>query len=168
MNLLQNKQISISNSGQWSIEKSIYNGTVCLSKEDNFLIHDHSTYIYPYCDSILNLNPSSVLILGLGLSLLPNYYVTYSDVVDVIEKDIDLINLITGNSFNETSINIINDDAFTYTTDKTYDLIISDIHWFIDGNYTNEISLLRDKYNLNLNDGGKIFFYLTKELFDKY
>ena len=105
-----------------------------------------------------------ILIAGLGLGLVPNYakVVKNCSVIDVIENNSELISYV---DYLDDSINIIEDDAFNYTPDKTYDLILFDL-WWNELDITEEIqNSIREKYSSHLSEEGKILIpLLSKQL----
>ena len=105
-----------------------------------------------------------ILIAGLGLGLVPNYakVVKNCSVIDVIENNSELISYV---DYLDDSINIIEDDAFNYTPNKTYDLILFDL-WWNESDITEEIqNSIREKYSSRLSEEGKIIIpLLSKQL----
>lgn len=105
-----------------------------------------------------------ILIAGLGLGLVPNYakVVKNCSVIDVIENNSELISYV---DYLDDSINIIEDDAFNYTPNKTYDLILFDL-WWNESDITEEIqNSIREKYSSHLSEEGKIIIpLLSKQL----
>ncbi|MHC4782677.1 MAG: hypothetical protein ACYTE0_06430 [Planctomycetota bacterium] len=99
----------------------------------------------------------NVLVLGLGLGLLPQYIKenkSFVQVIDVIDNNQELIDYV---DFIDNSINVINADAYTYTPDKMYDLIIADLWW------DNQITVeqrdsLNEHYEPHINNNGRIYY----------
>ena len=99
-----------------------------------------------------------VLVGGLGLGLLPEYLKTVKNcsVVDVVENNNELITWTNSNKHLNENINIIESDAYSYTPDKKYDLILIDLWWDkADITQQNETDL-KNNYNSHLESNGKI------------
>ena len=102
-------------------------------------------------------NYENVLVLGLGMGLLPQYIKenkSFVQVIDVIDNNQEVIDYVT---FIDNSINVIKADAYTYTPDKNYDLIIADLWWH--NQITGEMKdNLKNHYWDNINYNGRIYF----------
>jgi spermidine synthase len=96
-----------------------------------------------------------ILILGLGLGLVPNYakHVKNCSVVDVIDNNLELIDYV---DYLDSSINIEKADAFTYTPDKKYDLILVDLWWGHEDITEEMLSNLENNYKSYLENNGRI------------
>tara|TARA_Y100001937_G_C7052396_1_gene299775 strand:- start:378 stop:902 length:525 start_codon:yes stop_codon:yes gene_type:complete len=110
-----------------------------------------------------NVTWGNVLVIGLGLGVIPEYINKYKNpnVIDVLDNNQELIDHI---DFINENINKINGDAYSYTPDKKYDIVIVDLHWGLE-EVTNEMkNNLRDNYTPHLNEGGKIIMPIIKEV----
>jgi|TARA_R100000482_G_scaffold124053_1_gene75601 hypothetical protein len=96
-----------------------------------------------------------VLVLGLGLGLVPETLKVEKEcsVVDVVENNQELIDYI---DFIDDSINVIKDDAYSYTPDKKYDLILIDLWWGHEDITDEIVSDLENNYKNHLEEEGKI------------
>tara|TARA_R100000406_G_C3088348_1_gene118869 strand:- start:135 stop:656 length:522 start_codon:yes stop_codon:yes gene_type:complete len=111
------------------------------------------------CEKIKNLYKDftydKVLVLGLGLGLVPETLKVEKEcsVVDVVENNQELIDYI---DFIDDSINVIKDDAYSYTPDKKYDLILIDLWWGHEDITDEIVSDLENNYKNHLEEEGKI------------
>ena len=111
-------------------------------------------------------NYTNVLVLGLGLGLLPQYIKenkSFVQVIDVVDNNQELIDYV---DFIDSSINVINADAYTYTPDKMYDLIIADLWW------DNQITIaqkdsLNEHYEPHINYNGRIYYPIAPQSYIK-
>ena len=91
------------------------------------------------------------------MGLLPQYIKenkSFVQVIDVIDNNQEVIDYVT---FIDNSINVIKADAYTYTPDKNYDLIIADLWWH--NQITGEMKdNLKNHYWDNINYNGRIYF----------
>ena len=96
-----------------------------------------------------------VLVLGLGLGLVPETLKVEKEcsVVDVIDNNQELIDYV---DFIDDSINVIKDDAYSYTPDKKYDLILIDLWWGHEDITDEIVSDLENNYKNHLEEEGKI------------
>ena len=103
-----------------------------------------------------------ILIIGLGMGLLPNYakHIKNCSVIDVIEQNSELIEYV---DYLDSSINIIEADAYSYTPTTKYDLILFDMWWKESDLTEDMLNNLSDAYVGSLNDGGKIIFPLVSK-----
>jgi hypothetical protein len=107
-----------------------------------------------------------ILIIGLGMGLLPNYakHVKNCSVIDVIEHNPELIEYV---DYLDSSINIIEADAYSYVPTTKYDLILLDI-WWKESDLTEDVlNDLSNAYISYLNEGGKIIFPLISKQVEK-
>ena len=107
-----------------------------------------------------------VLVLGLGLGLVPETLKIEKEcsVVDVVENNQELIDYV---DFIDSSINIVKDDAYTYSPNKKYDLILVDLWWGHEDITDEMISDLENNYKDYLEDKGKIIIpILFKSILD--
>ena len=90
-------------------------------------IMDDSAYEAEQADAFLSAATGDVLLAGLGLGMVLRPLVDNSNVssITVIEKYQEVIDLISPHVPLSKKIKIINDDIYTWTPDKTYD-----VAWF--------------------------------------
>ena len=96
---------------------------------------------------------SNVLIAGLGLGILPQWFATEKNSnVTVIENDSELISTIENFGFLHENINIIEADIFTYQPSSNYDIAVMDI-WFdcYNPTYYQQTGSLKTKYSVSSN-----------------
>jgi len=88
------------------------------------------------------------------------------NIIDVVEQNNEMIGFVNSLGL-LTGTTIINDNIFTYTPNKNYDVILLDI-WMCDcdENLTSDVSTLVTKYLPYLNSGGFIFIPINKKLGD--
>lgn len=141
------------------------NDCLYLNINDTYFMEDVDSYIVGYFHKIKLVNFNSILICGLGLGLLPfhcknNLNITDVNVVDINENLINLINQLQYLN----NINIIHSDALEYKSTKKYDLIVGDIWWDIDDNFTNQKDKFISTHLDNLTSNGKIYIPITQEI----
>ena len=126
---------------------------------------DNPDYIINYSEELLDVEYDSILIAGLGLGTQAYVSQDFAQ-VDVIEFDQNIIDINKQLGYLNENINIINDDIFTFSTEKIYDIIVLDIWWSSPGE---EISnQLIEKFLPNLEVGGFIYIPVNiDELSDK-
>jgi hypothetical protein len=112
----------------------------------------------PYLDDF----NGEVLISGMGLGILILPLLNDDNVtkIDIVEKDLDIINYVYTNRIKNldisNKINVINDDIFTFTTTNNYDYILLN-HWVKPDDITlTEVSSLQSKFTNNLKENGTI------------
>ena len=96
-----------------------------------------------------------VLLLGLGLGLLAETLKVEKEcsVVDVIDNNQELIDYV---DYLDNSITIQKADAFTYTPNKKYDLILFDLWWGPEDITQEIIDNIENNYKSHLENNGKI------------
>lgn len=130
---------------------------------DGKFIMDNPDYITNYSEKLLDVEFDSILIAGLGLGAQPYVCQDFAQ-VDVVEIDENVININKQIGCLNNNVNIINEDIFTFSTEKTYDIIVIDIWWKARvERISNE---LIEKFLPNLNDGGFIYIPINKGVFD--
>lgn len=135
--------------------------------DDKYWLIDDVNYINSYCYQMFNFDFNSVLIGGLGMGLIPYYMLNnMTEDIDVIEINSNVIDVVNqmGHLGN---INIINNDVLIYKPTKKYDLIIMDLWWLTDGVFESQKNNIISNYLNSLNDGGKLYFPITDEIFTK-
>lgn len=98
--------------------------------------------------------------MGLGILILPLLNDDTVTKIDIVEKDLDIINYVYTNRIENldisNKINVINDDIFTFTTTNNYDYILLN-HWVKPDDITlTEVSSLQSKFTSNLKENGTI------------
>lgn len=116
----------------------------------------------------VNAAKGNVLIFGLGLGLIIHPLLESDDVktIDIVEIDcglIDEIYPILVACDNQSKVNVIYEDAFTFDTDKMYDTIYFDIWSVIDEQAFGEMKLLANKFEKNLAPGGWMDSWCSEE-----
>ena len=107
-------------------------------------------------------NWGDILVLGLGMGILPQYIKenkspTSVDVVDNNKELIDYVDWI------DNSINVIEADAYSYSTDKKYDIIIDDLYWDESEVTQQDKQDLVDNYRDNVKVNGMIIMCITAQ-----
>lgn len=121
---------------------------------DGTFIMDNPDYITTYSNELLDVEYDSILIAGLGLGTQAYVSQDFAQ-VDVVEIDQNVIDINNQLGYLNTNVTIINDDIFTFFTEKIYDIIVLDIWWTSPGE---EISnQLIEKFLPNLEVGGFIY-----------
>lgn len=123
------------------------------AKENDIPIMEKDGIVF-LCNYIIENNIKSILEIGsaIGYSAIMMALCDKDITIDTVERDEDRYNIAVKNikSFKlDSRINIYNEDAHDFTTDKKYDLI------FIDAAKSSYISFF-EKYKSNLNDNGVI------------
>lgn len=153
-----------------------YNGTTFSVGVTHTTYHfrDHSYYTQPllntteyvdFCKELNNLSYNSILIGGLGLGYIP-YWIsqnTSCSIIDVIDNNSELISWTNSNGHLTSSINLIENDIYSYSPTDTYDLILIDIWWGTPSENidTNE-PLLINHLSGSVNQNGSIYFPLSQ------
>ena len=131
---------------------------------DEGYIDDGMVYVDVYSKDILENSFNSILIIGLGLGIIPEYIaknIPLCTTIDSIDNNTELIDWVTQIGYLDNKINVIVGDCFTYIPTKQYDLILIDIWW--DANLASEKKdELITKYSIHLNPGGHIYIPLLK------
>jgi hypothetical protein len=122
----------------------------------------YATVMLGDCSSCNKLNElyedftyNKVLVLGLGLGLLAETLKIekHCSVVDVIDNNQELIDYV---DYLDDSINIEKAEAFTYTTNNKYDLVLVDLWWGYEDITEEMLYTIKNNYASCLEDGGKI------------
>lgn len=116
---------------------------------------DNPHYILGYSPALLNVDYKSIFIGGLGLGVMPYVSQDFCDIIDVVEINQDIIDLSKQLGHLNENVNIIKDDIFSYTIEKTYDIIVLDI-WYnaLSDKFTDE---LINRFLPFVNDGGFLY-----------
>ena len=139
---------------------------------------DHPGYIFNYINDILDIEFNTILVGGLGLGITSYLCQSFAN-VDVVEIDKDIIDIVSQLGHLNESVNIINDDVYTFIPNKTYDIILLDIwHEVIteDNNvrklewwdFLNEEKCdeMISKYLPFVNEGGFLYIPINKGVID--
>ena len=125
-------------------------------------VERYATVMLGDCSSCSKLNElykdftyDKVLVLGLGLGLLAETLKIEKEcsVVDVIDNNQELVNYV---NYLDDSINIEKADAFTYATNKKYDLILVDLWWGHEDITEEVLSNIENRYTPYLENNGRI------------
>jgi hypothetical protein len=131
--------------------------------EGKVITVDAPDYIIEYAPELLDVEFNSMLISGLGIGVIP-YVVQDFAQVDVIENDQNIIDIVNQLGHLNGNINIIKDDMFTFSIEKTYDIIVLDI-WY--EALTEELSnQLIEKYLPFVNEGGFLYIPINARALD--
>lgn len=113
----------------YSIKKYAHSSWTGLYNPDGkAMTVDDPAYITEYAPALLDQDFNSILVGGLGLGVVP-YVVQDFAQVDVIEINQDTIDIVNQLGHLTSNVNIIKDDIFTFSTEKTYDIVLLDI-WY--------------------------------------
>lgn len=131
-----------------------FNHLFMLNPEGELVSVDNPYYILEFSSELLNVEYDSILVGGLGLGLIPYVSQDFAQ-VDVVEINQDVIDLAKQLGHLNENVNIIKDDIFTFSVEKTYDIIVLDI-WY--EALTEELSNeLIDKFLPFVNEGGFLY-----------
>jgi len=149
--------------GNVKIVQNYYN--VLFSIDETFYLDDTIDYIIGYCHRLNNLEFDSILVGGFGLGIIPYYVENHKNatIIDSVEINPNVIQA-TSQLNHLTKTNVFNDDFYTYEPTKTYDLILVDLWWLTDNNFSTQKENLITKYSQYLNPNGKIYFPIIDEL----
>ena len=136
-----------------------------FSLDNSWYVYDKPEYITSFSKDILTTPFDSILIGGLGLGLIP-YYISNNfggKDIDVLENNTGVIDIISQMGYLHPSINIIEADALTYTTEKQYDLILMDLWWDEDSTFLEQKTITLSNYSSNLTPTGTFYFPISPE-----
>ena len=132
-----------------------------LNKNGDLIMSNHNLML-KICKPYLDEFNGEVLIsgMGLGVLILPLLNDVTITKIDIVEKDLDIINYVYTNRLENldvsNKINVINEDIFTFAPTNNYDYILLN-HWSTpDNNTLSEVSLLQSKFTNNLKENGNI------------
>jgi hypothetical protein len=115
---------------------------------------DAPDYILEFAPELLDVKFNSMLIGGLGIGVIPYVVQDFAE-VDVVENDQNIIDIVSQLDHLNENVNVINDDIFTFNTEKTYDVIVLDIWYEL---LTEALSnQLIEKYLPLVNEGGFLY-----------
>ena len=131
-----------------------FNHLFMLNPEGELVSVDNPYYILEFSSELLNVEYDSMLVGGLGLGLIPYVSQDFAQ-IDVVEINQDVIDLAKQLGHLNENVNIIKNDIFTFSVEKTYDIIVLDI-WY--EALTEELSNeLIDKFLPFVNEGGFLY-----------
>lgn len=140
-----------------------FNHLFMLNPEGELVSVDNPYYILEFSSELLNVEYDSILVGGLGLGLMAYVSKDFAQ-VDVIEINQDIIDLAKQLGHLDENVNIIKDDIFTFSVEKTYDIIVLDI-WY--EALTEELSnQLIEKYMPFINEGGFLYIPINLGVLD--
>jgi len=111
-------------------------GSVHFVWNDDWTYHDNG-YAEYFCSDFTS-SYQNVLVGGLGLGVIPQWFASQGTNVTVIEQDQQLIDEVVSQGYLSSSISIIQGDIFTHVDTGSYDMILFDI-WFDESQITQEI-----------------------------
>jgi spermidine synthase len=132
-----------------------------LNNDGKFILSNSNSmlkFYKPYLDEI---NGETLFFgLGLGLLILPLLNDPSVTKIDIVEIDANVIDYVYNKKIKpldiNNKINIINQNAFNFTTTNTYDYILIDIWSEKNQTAINDMNFLKDKFITNLNENGAI------------
>lgn len=140
-----------------------FNHLFMLNPEGELVSVDNPYYILEFSSELLNVEYDSILVGGLGLGVIPYVSQDFAQ-VDVVEINQDVIDLAKQLGHLNENVNIIKDDIFTFSVEKTYDIIVLDI-WY--EALTEELSNeLIDKFLPFVNEGGFLYIPINYEVLE--
>ena len=132
---------------------------------------DNDYFIYGYSKQLVGLTNKNILFLGLGLGLMPLFLQNTNNNIAIIEKDQNLISIITSYGYLANNVHIYQGDIFDMRLELTltnaFDYIVSDIHYSCDNTYYLEKNLIIDNYKDNLTTNGIIYFPVENFIYNK-
>jgi hypothetical protein len=132
---------------------------------------DNDYFIYGYSKQLVGLTNKNILFLGLGLGLMPLFLQNTNNNIAIIEKDQNLISIITSYGYLANNVHIYQGDIFDMrlelTLTNSFDYIVSDIHYSCDNTYYLEKNLIIDNYKDNLITNGIIYFPVENFIYNK-
>ena len=140
-----------------------FNHLFMLNPEGDVLSVDSPYYILGYAPELLDVEFDSILIGGLGLGVMPYVCQDFAQ-VDIVEINQDVIDLATQLGHLNENVNIIHDDIFTFSVEKTYDIVVIDA--FYEALSEETITLLEEKYLPFINEGGFLYIPINKGVID--
>ena len=135
-----------------------------LHYPDGKIMMDSPDYITTYSKELLDVEYNSILIAGLGLGVQAYVSQDFAQ-VDVLEIDQNIIDINNQLGYLNENVTIIKDDVFTFSTEKTYDVIVLDIWWKAPSE--DIINTLTDKYLPHINPGGFLYIPLSELKIEK-
>ena len=127
---------------------------------DGYIFSDNTSFIEDFLSCMYEKEYTSILFGGLGLGVAPFICRLFCTKIDVIEKDVDVIDLVNTAGYLTPNINVINDDIFNYQPQQKYDFIMIDIWQTKNAPFDTEVQTLTQKYTQFLNENGTLCFPL--------
>lgn len=157
MGYLNYNNVTEASGANYSISKD---GTNVLFTYKNGYSYSDGKYVDRLCSPLTG-NYSTALVGGLGIGTIPEWLaIEKSCNVDVVEIDNELINEISTQNYLDSKVTLVEGDINSYTSDKTYDIIVLDIWWDFYEITDSVRSTLITKYTEYLNPDGEIYFPL--------
>jgi spermidine synthase len=127
------------------------NGITQLLHGESEIMTDREDIACHYKDFFDNAK-GDIFIAGLGMGfMIDNLKDDQFDTIDIVEKNLDLINFIKDKYKNNNKINIIHADIFKYNTNNKYDVIYFDVWNSLNHELkTKQFEQLKIKFNKNL------------------
>jgi hypothetical protein len=128
-----------------------------LCEDDEFIMSDTPTEIYTNTDFLTNAK-GDVLIGGLGLGIMPLVLLSLGkcNSITIIEKEQEIIDLVSSQLKFDERVQIIRDNIFTHVPTRKYDTIYHDIWTDISNDSLKEMEILEEKYKKFLKPSGWI------------
>jgi hypothetical protein len=142
---------------KFSVEITSQNVYRFIDKTKNFggvYNEDNINFIKYFYRKLFDIEFNSILISGLGLGIVPYICQNKTDVVDVVEIDLDVINFVNEIGHLNGNVNLINDDMYNFIPHRTYDVILFD-HWSV-GATARDKDIFSKKFHPFLNTNGVI------------
>ena len=153
----------IENNGYVITKNPNFNHLFMFNPEGELVSVDNPYYILEFSSELLNVEYDSILVGELGLGVMPYVSQDFAQ-VDVVEINQDVIDLAKQLGHLNENVNIIKDDIFTFSVEKTYDIVVLDI-WY--DALTEELSNeLIEKYMPFINEGGFLYIPINKGVID--
>lgn len=114
-----------------------------------------------FANKLMNIDFNSILITGLGLGIIPFICQNKTEIVDVLEVDLEIIELVKKIGHLKENVKIYNEDIKKFSTDKKYDVILFD-HWMSFAPQS-EMFDLEKKFSDNLNNNGIFTFPIYEQ-----
>ena len=140
-----------------------FNHLFMLNPEGEVLSVDNPYYILQYSPELLDVEFDSILIAGLGIGVIPYVCQDFAQ-VDVVEIDENVIDLAKQLGHLNENVNIIKDDIFTFSVEKSYDIVVIDA--FYEALSEETITLLEEKYMPFINEGGFLYIPINVGVID--
>lgn len=132
---------------------------------------DSNYFMNVYGKRINKITNKNILFLGLGLGLMPFSLQNTNNNIVIIEKDKNLISIINSYGYLGNNVHIIQGDVFDMRLEtilsNSFDLIVSDIHYYCNSNYYNDKDLIINNYNDNIITNGSIYFPVEDYIYVK-
>ena len=132
---------------------------------------DDDYFTNVYGKRLINITNKNILFLVLGLGLMPYSLQNTNNNIIVIEKDQNLISIVSSYGYLGNNVQILQGDIFDMrletTLSNTFDYVVSDIHYSCDSNYYIEKNLIITNYSDNILENGMIYFPVEDFIYKK-